>query len=851
MVARPGVSVAVIVILSVLATHALRESPALLRPWTWMLAAGLLAASSLVVRRTPWSVTLLVPALVMFVIGWTSARSLIPSASHLSRMLIEGERVVVLEGVALTEPRPTPRMIRGLLSPFDHRPSVPMFVFDARRLVTAPDGALPSLQAERYVSAPGRFWAHLSHADARLITPGMALRVSGIASCVRAPTNPGERDYRPIALEEHFAGHLEIPSPQLITPIAHRATLDRLRARWASWREAARARSSDALLPERDASPGRALLAALLLGERDAAIRPLRSSFTRLGLTHLLAISGLNIVVLAGTLALMLRVLLVALRAPLIIAWRLEPALVSLGVIVYLIVLPVEPSILRAGIMTLALLLPPAFGRRHDRVNTLAWTLVLLLLAWPYELFSLGLQLSFGIVLALLTLATPLQDRWFGRPADPDTLSLLGRALRRLQTAFVAAVVAWAVSVPCIALHTGMITPLAVPATLLAAAPVSLLSALGYVALLLSLIAPGASEFLLRSVIASAEHLAHLATMTDAIPHAVIRVPRLSPWLAASATALIVAWLLVPRDPLARRSRAARVVLAVATTLVGAWSVAELRAPILRSDVALRIDALDVGDGSCLLLRAGQAAALWDAGGSSFDLGVLELPGALRALGARRIHDIFVTHANLDHYNALPDLLNALPVKRLHLTRHFLRAAEQHPEGPEAMTLRHARSHAIEVHTRAAGDAIALGPARLRVLWPPPDLSLDTPDNDASLVVRLEHPDLPPGSGALLTGDIQARAMRALLTDAPSLRAGALELPHHGSAASMPTSIDFVHAVNPDVVLQSSGPSRLNDDRWDAARSPGAHWLVTARSGALWCEWLFDGSIRSGALHPP
>ncbi len=726
-----------------------------------------------------------------------------------------------------------------------------MFVLEARRLLVSDDGMLPSREPERLIPVRGRFWVHLTDSPTLQITPGAALRVAGVAGSVRAPTNPGERDFRPIALEEGLAGHLEVPSGGLVTPIQHPTARERIRGRWMAWREASRSQASATLFPERSGSPGRALLAALLLGERDAAIRTVRNSFTRLGLSHLLAISGLNIVVLAAALTLLVRAALVLLPIPLAISWRLEPALVSLAVIVYLIILPVQPTILRAGIMTLALLIPPALGRRHDRVNTLGWTLVMILLAWPHELFSLGLQLSFGIVLALLTLTTPLRDRVFGAIVDPDVLSPPRRALRSMQTAFVAATVAWVVSIPCIAHHTGIMTPLAVPATMLAAPPVSLLSAWGYVSILISVAAPGAAEHLAPPMIAVADRIAMLAAQADDIPFAVIRVPRVSVWLALGAPLVAVSWLLVPRDALARPPRRWRIARALASTTIVAWGVGELRRPPLRSDVALRVDALDVGDGSCLLLRAGRAAALWDAGGGSFDLGVREIPDALRALNARNIHDVFITHANLDHFNALPDLLASSPIQRIHTTRHFLHAAQSRPDGPESETLRHAALAHVEVIAHVAGDVISIGPARVRVLWPPADLPLDTPDNDASLVARLEHADLPPSAGALLTGDIQAGTLRALLTDALSLRAHVLELPHHGSAGSMPASLDFVRAVQPALVLQSTGPSRLDDDRWDPVHSPRTRWLLTARSGALWGEILRDGSLRSGSIHPP
>lgn len=843
---------AVVTALGVIGAYRLEGSALLDRAWLLMGVAGLIGALSMWLRSARAMGAALLIALAIFVTGWTAARSFSSAPSDLSSLLGEGERVIVLEGIALTRARVPVRMARGALARFDHRPLTPLFLFEARRLHVAPDGSLPSTAPERTIAVRGRFWAHTPGDAGEGVRAGMGLRIRANAASVRGPTNPGQRDFRPAAREEGFAGHLEIPSRSLIEQISIDSGLERVRASWWTWREAARERALRplALHDERDA--GRALLAALLLGEREASLRPLRASFTRLGLTHLLAISGLNIVLFAGTLSLLVRSVFVLAAVPLRAAWRLEPTIVSVAVAVYLALLPVEPSILRAGLMTLALLLPPVFGRMHDRVNTLAWSFVAIVLVWPSALFTIGLQLSFGVVLALLTLATPFRDRLFGASADPGALGLAGRIARSFQTASAGAIVAWAVSAPCVALHTGIVTPLAAPATLLAAAPVSALSALGYLALGVSPFWEDAGAWCVSWLGGLGNALAGAAALTDRIPWAVIRVPWMSSWLAAGLTAVIVWWLMAPSDALTRWPRRWRVSRLAMSALIVTWAGAAWGFRGLGSDVTLRVDALDVGDGSCLLVRdRGGGAALWDAGGSSFDLGVLELPNALRSLGAKGVHDVFVTHANLDHFNALPDLLHALPVRRLHTTRHFLRAAEQDPDGPEAETLRHAHRLHIKVLTRVAGDVVALGGSHVRVLWPPADLPADAPDNESSLVARVERDGNDGIAAVLLTGDIQSGAMRALLGEPDRLRATVLEAPHHGSASSMPTSLEFVRTVGASVVLQSTGPSRVGDARWDEARGPETRWLVTARRGAVWCEILEDGRVRTGTVQPP
>ena len=88
--------------------------------------------------------------------------------------------------------------------------------------------------------------------------------------------------------------------------------------------------------------------------------------------------------------------------------------------------------------------------------------------------------------------------------------------------------------------------------------------------------------------------------------------------------------------------------------------------------------------------------------------------------------------------------------------------------------------------------------------------------------------------------------MRFLFDNHPDLHAVIAEAPHHGSAVS--GSGEFLLRLDPDVVLQSTGRSRLDDPRLDEART-GRDWLVTARDGAIWAQIRSDGSVETGGVN--
>jgi beta-lactamase superfamily II metal-dependent hydrolase len=120
-------------------------------------------------------------------------------------------------------------------------------------------------------------------------------------------------------------------------------------------------------------------------------------------------------------------------------------------------------------------------------------------------------------------------------------------------------------------------------------------------------------------------------------------------------------------------------------------------------------------------------------------------------------------------------------------------------------------------------------------------------DNDWSLVARM----VPRGGApdketpVLFCGDIEGPAMEGIMAAHPGLHPRVMEAPHHGSAKQ--AGIQFVSELNPEIVVQSTGPQRANDARWIKVRE-GRVWYTTCLNGASWVEVRRDGSVKSGPM---
>lgn len=157
----------------------------------------------------------------------------------------------------------------------------------------------------------------------------------------------------------------------------------------------------------------RAVLEGVVLGEDEGLSQQLRDRFRASGLYHLLAVSGGNVLVVAGGTS----VLALALGLSRLVAESL--ALLAIGG--YVLAVGAQPSVLRAGIAGALGCLAWLSGRERDRWHALVLAAAALL-AWnPYTLLDPGFQLSFAAVLAIFRLAPPIRSFLEGYPLPAHT----------------------------------------------------------------------------------------------------------------------------------------------------------------------------------------------------------------------------------------------------------------------------------------------------------------------------------------------------------------------------------------------------------------------------------------------
>lgn len=622
--------------------------------------------------------------------------------------------------------------------------------------------------------------------------------------------------------------------------------------------ETARRASGEALtraLPEPEAG----LAAGILIGLRDRVDRDLAAAFTTAGVSHVVAISGWNIAIVAALVGALLRGRL---------GRRARSVVTLVAIVAYTVAAGGSASVVRAAVMAAVVLLARESGRAGAAATALGWAVTLLLLAEPTTVGDAGFQLSVLATAGLIAWATSITARlrslrggimpvWLA-----ESLGVSFAAEAATLPVVLAGFGRFAVLAPAVNLVVVPLVPAAMAAGALALVGgwLGLAGAPSMLAVVLGL--PG---WLVLAVLVAVVRAA------AALPFASVNLP--APWnvvagllvgivvLAVASGRLRIrrpAWLTRRRTPkpaanepeqarTAPRTPATPVRMPRAMRFAAASLALSLVVVILaaanRPDGMVRVTVLDVGQGDAILVEGGRGGRLLVDGGPDPDRLLVALDARLPPWD-RRIDLLVLTHPHEDHVAGL-----ALLLTRYRVGRTFEPGMIGPGPGYRAWQAALDRL-GLRPGRLATGDRFSLDEIRFRVLWPDPGgvprepADGGTAINNVSIVLLGEvgHQRF------LLAGDIEEEIDPILLTRGLP-RVDLLKVAHHGSRTS--STAAFLDAVRPRVAVASAGagnpyghPTRATLDRI-AAR--GAQVLRTDRNGSV--EVTLDGAARL-VVHP-
>ncbi len=710
----------------------------------------------------------------------------------------------------LTDERPRPIQVRGIIEqePIKAQPS------SSDQLRTQPAGIRYRSVIQVTERRAGDTWEPArGRADLSVMAPlegihrGDEVELVGRLQAFGTAMNPGETDP---AARAHARG---VHSQIVVTKVAEAITPLKHGTSWSIGRKLDQIRGYAVRQIERRL-PGdqQGLADALLLGEDSHLSQADWDRYTRTGVVAVLVVSGQHL----SLLTLWILSLLCLANIP------RQRSAIALGIVLvaYSVLAGGQPPILRAAVMSAVVCGSFLVKRPVLDINLLALAWLAVLIVNPTDLFSSGCQLSFISVAILFWGIRP----WLRKDVDPLKRQIdLSRPfwmqlgigwLRRLRNDYKSTFIFCLALAPLVALNYHTFAWQA----FLIGPPVVLFSTFalmaGFVMLLTGPVLPPVAWLSAKLLSWNLLATDSIVRFADSFSRSRIFFPDLPWWWVWCFYIAFAIILCLPR--LRRVYNGVLLVLVWATLGIvlvqGRANPGELRCTFLA-----------VGHGGCAVLEMPDGRViLYDVGSiSGPEVARYHVQPFLWSRGIRRVDELILSHADLDHFNGLPELLDRFAIGKVTMTPTF--ANKETPGVHQTMEVLKQRGVVTSVVT--FGTVLRAGTVTMRVLHPPPE-GPPGPENVRSLVLHLQH----EGHSILLTGDLEG-AGRDLVLSEPIESVDVLMAPHHGSPAV--NDARLANWANPKVVVSSEGPPRYETRPKEPYSARGIKFFGTWPHGAI------------------
>ncbi|QDT62796.1 ComEC family competence protein [Stieleria bergensis] len=671
--------------------------------------------------------------------------------------------------------------------------------------------------------------------DLSALRPGCRLQAYGWLTPLMPPSNPGQPDlrghYRSLGLHAQInakdtnAVKVISPSQQIIQPLAARIS-----------------RNGRLALSSTCSDNTQGLATALILGQREGINESFRDKLLATGTAHLLSVSGMHLAILVAAIASILSLFGVSFTTRFWVILAVS--------VMYVLVTGCRPPVIRAAILVSILLLAMTFRQRSQPLNTLALAGLILLLYEPTLLFSTGVHLSFLAVATLMiagvshTPNSPSVKHAMDREAAFDRL--LNKSLPKWRRV---ANRAWR-TLAQLAWFSLLVSVICTPLTWYHFHLISLISAATNVFIWFGLIVAlpaGVLTVLLHPVAAPLAWLTgkicHLSLLyISEVVHQAADLSGSHYWLPSPPAHWVILFYVVLALSLLLRTRHA---FWYRCLWIAAWSAIALGLAVHKTEIpkgSLEATFLDVSHGTCVIIRD-DAGSVWlydcgrlgNANGSSRDIDT-----ALWSQGIHAIDGVFLSHADADHYNALPGLCKRFTIGCL-ITPPGMLQEQGEALGPIQQAIAKHRIPVYEVSSQSDNNTPFFrlhDQASLPLILHPPPERVAGSDNANSMVLQWNHGP----TALLLPGDLEDTGVGPVTANPRPPYGGVIMAPHHGS---LNPSCETVYAWAQPLHTVISAGDRANRPETLSKLAPlGGLVHLTANDGAIRVRIASDGKVE-------
>jgi len=611
-----------------------------------------------------------------------------------------------------------------------------------------------------------------SRAIAELYTelkPGYKVEVKGYYARGKQKRNPGEFDYDAYLRSKEILGIINVNDITSITILDYETNpvkniIHQIR------------KSIDSKIKEHHSTETSALLRGLLLADRGDISYQTKTQFINAGVVHVLAVSGLHV----GYIILIFLFLFG--RFNLIV----KSLLTVLGLLAFMLITGTPPSVFRATVMAVVLIIAYLSGRSTNLINSISIAALIILILNPNEIYNPGFQLSFAAVLSigiLLPYFRQLLDQW----------NVKNKFLRYLIMFCGVSISAQLGTLPFTLLYFNKYSLIALLTNLFVIPSIGFTIAAAIVALFFSYIIPSIAIYFAAANDLYSQFTLSVIKFSGDLSFSHINITSFSLFdliiFYLMLTLLLTSFVRFTRV----WSKIALMIFVIGNTIL----FSSLDDKKLLPDGFLSVLMIDVGQGDSFLIKfPNNKTALVDAGNTTFtfDNGERVIIPLLDYLGIKKIDYGIVTHIDSDHYGGfialiLDDRINEIFKPEIDsLLSKDLRFEEFIIERGIPINYFKEEKHQI-------------GNTALYFLYDDEIKSLSGKStNDRSGIFKLVYGE----TSFLFTGDVEKNIERFYSTKyGYFLDSDVLKVGHHGSKTS--SSVEFLRYVSPELSLISAG----------------------------------------------
>ena len=508
---------------------------------------------------------------------------------------------------------------------------------------------------------------------------------------------------------------------------------------------------------------------ALLLGDRTGVDYATNTAFKVSGISHIIAVSGLHVSILFSLVYLFAgkrRVLTAILGIP--------------TVLLFAAVAGFTPSITRACLMQILMMLALLFDKEYDPATALSFAVLVILAVNPLTITAAGFQLSAGCMVGIFLFSGRIQtwiqnlafwSKWKGK-------SLRVRFRQWLSGGISVTLSAMFFTTPLVATYFGSVSLIGILTNLLTLWVITFIFYGIMAVCLLSFVWTGGAAMLAWVISIPIYYVLWIAKILSSIPLAAVYIKSVYVllWLVLCYVLIFVLMTGKKRQPTVCICCC---VLSLCVVLGCSWLE-----PLLDG---CRMTVLDVGQGQCILLQGEGKTYLVDCGGDSDTAAADVAAETLLSMGICRLDGVIVTHFDRDHAGGVGYLLTRIPADAV-----YLPATHQGEEGILPRILEN------------GGRAIRYVETDTLLSWGETELTIFAPvlfdsDNESGLTVLFHRENCD----ILITGDLSSLGEELLIRQKPIPKLTALVAGHHGAKTSMGEAL--LAATQPQNVFISVG----------------------------------------------